>query len=195
DLFPDGMPAAMFDAYVALLGRLADDAAWWSREGDIVLPSAAPVADVHPDADTHIAAGFAAQALRTPDAPVVIDARGPRTYREVAQQAAALRTALEQAGVGVGDTVAVLMPKCAHQLAAVLAIVQAGARTCRSTAASRRCGSRPFCAMHGYARSSACRRSHSTMTVACASISMRCRSIRNGRRAPHATSLPMHWLT
>ena len=127
DLFPDGMPAAMFDAYVALLGRLADDAAWWSREGDIVLPSAAPVADVHPDADTHIAAGFAAQALRTPDAPVVIDARGPRTYREVAQQAAALRTALEQAGVGVGDTVAVLMPKCAHQLAAVLAIVQAGA--------------------------------------------------------------------
>ncbi|MFW2272044.1 condensation domain-containing protein, partial [Burkholderia orbicola] len=59
DLFPDGMPAAMFDAYVALLGRLADDAEWWSRDGDIVLPSATPVADAHPDADTHIAAGFA----------------------------------------------------------------------------------------------------------------------------------------
>jgi len=127
DLFPDGMPSAMFDAYVALLGRLADDAEWWSHAGDLVLPSAAPAADVHPDADTHIAAGFAAQALRTPDAPVVIDAQGARTYRDVAQHAAALRTALEQAGVGVGDTVAVLMPKCAHQLAAVLAIVQAGA--------------------------------------------------------------------
>ncbi|MDN7851746.1 non-ribosomal peptide synthetase [Burkholderia seminalis] len=127
DLFPEGLPTAMFDAYVALLGRLADDAGWWSRAGDIVLPCAAPVADVHPDAETHIAAGFAAQALRTPDAPVVIDAQGARTYRDVAQHAAALRTALEQAGVGVGDTVAVLMPKCAHQLAAVLAIVQAGA--------------------------------------------------------------------
>ncbi|KFG97115.1 peptide synthetase [Burkholderia paludis] len=127
DLFPDGMPAAMFDAYVALLGRLAGDAEWWSRVGDIVLPADAPAADAHPDADTHIAAGFAAQALRTPDAPVVIDAQGARTYRDVAQHAAALRTALEQAGVGAGDTVAVLMPKCAHQLAAVLAIVQAGA--------------------------------------------------------------------
>ncbi|MGY6241192.1 non-ribosomal peptide synthetase [Burkholderia ambifaria] len=127
DLFPDGMPAAMFDAYVALLGRLADDAEWWSRAGDIVLPCASPVTDTHPDADAHIAAGFAAQALRTPDAPVVIDAQGARTYRDVAQHAAALRHALEQAGVGVGDTVAVLMPKCAHQLAAVLGIVQAGA--------------------------------------------------------------------
>ncbi|VBB14763.1 non-ribosomal peptide synthetase [Burkholderia stabilis] len=127
DLFPDGMPAAMFDAYVALLGRLADDAECWSRAGDIVLPSAVPVALAHPDADTHIAAGFAAQALRTPDAPVVIDAQGARTYRHVAQHAAALRTVLEQQGVTVGDTVAVLMPKCAHQLAAVLAIVQAGA--------------------------------------------------------------------
>ena len=76
DLFPDGVPAAMFDAYVALLGRLAAEAEWWSREGDIVLPSAAPAAEIHPDADTHIAAGFAAQALRTPDAPVVIDAQG-----------------------------------------------------------------------------------------------------------------------
>ncbi|WP_431227452.1 amino acid adenylation domain-containing protein [Burkholderia contaminans] len=127
DLFPDGMPAAMFDAYVALVGRLAAEAEWWSREGDIVLPSAAPAAEIHPDADTHIAAGFAAQALRTPDAPVVIDAQGARTYRDVAQHAAALRSALEGAGVGVGDTVAVLMPKCAHQLAAVLAIVQSGA--------------------------------------------------------------------
>lgn len=127
DLFPDGMPSAMFDAYVALLGRLADDAEWWSHAGDLVLPSAAPAAGVHPEADTHIAAGFAAQALRTPDAPVVIDAQGARTFRDVAQHAAALRTALELAGVGVGDTVAVLMPKCAHQLAAVLAIVQAGA--------------------------------------------------------------------
>lgn len=127
DLFPDGMPAAMFDAYVALLGRLADDAECWSREDDIVLPSDVPVAHTHPDADTHIAAGFAEQALRTPDAPVVIDAQGARTYRDVAQHAAALRSVLEQAGVGVGDTVAVLMPKCAHQLAAVLAIVQAGA--------------------------------------------------------------------
>ncbi|WP_316375047.1 AMP-binding protein [Burkholderia anthina] len=127
DLFPHGMPSAMFDAYVALLGRLADDAEWWSRAGDIVLRPPRPSPTCIRTPITHLAAGFAAQALRTPDAPVVIDARGARTYREVAQHAAALRGALERAGVGVGDTVAVLMPKCAHQLAAVLAIVQAGA--------------------------------------------------------------------
>ncbi|MGS0894514.1 amino acid adenylation domain-containing protein [Burkholderia stagnalis] len=127
DLFPDGLPAAMFDAYVGLLGRLAHDDDAWTRTGDVVLPSSPPVAHRHPDADSHIAAGFAAQALRTPDAPVVIDAAGALTYRDVAQRAAALRTALERAGVAPGDTVAVLMPKCAHQLAAVLGIVQAGA--------------------------------------------------------------------
>ncbi|MXN77938.1 amino acid adenylation domain-containing protein [Burkholderia sp. 4701] len=127
DLFPAGMPDAMFDAYVGLLARLASDAAWWQRAGDVVLPSDAPVAQRHPDADTHIAAGFAAQALRTPGATVVIDAAGEHTYRAVAQRAAALRIALERAGVEPGANVAVLMPKSAHQLVAVLGIVQAGA--------------------------------------------------------------------
>ena len=126
DLFPDGVPAAMFDAYVALLGRLAAEAEWWSREGDIVLPSAAPAAEIHPDADTHIAAGFAAQALRTPDAPVVIDAQG---HAPIATSRSTRRRCGQRWNkpASAGDTVAVLMPKCAHQLAAVLAIVQAGA--------------------------------------------------------------------
>jgi pyochelin synthetase len=177
----------MFDAYVALLERLAADAEWWSREGDVVLPSTAPAAEIHPDADTHIAAGFAAQALRTPDAPVVIDAQGARTYRDVAQHAAALRSALEQAGVGVGDTVAVLMPKCAHQLAAVLAIVQAGAAYV-PVDSRRRYGNRRSCATRACVRSSACRRSTSNMMGARASISTRCRSTRNGRRARRARS-------
>ncbi|WP_152989457.1 amino acid adenylation domain-containing protein, partial [Burkholderia pseudomallei] len=127
DLFPAGMPAAMFDAYVALLARLASDAAWWARPGDIVLPSEPPVACAHPDADRHLAADFAAQARRTPDATVVIDAAGAHTYRDVAQRAAAVRAALERAGVAPGDKVAVRMPKGANQLVAVLGIVQAGA--------------------------------------------------------------------
>ncbi|AIP67027.1 peptide synthetase [Burkholderia thailandensis] len=142
DLFPAGMPAAMFDAYVALLARLASDAAWWTRPGDIVLPSEPPVARAHPEAGRHIAAGFAAQALRTPDATVVIDAAGARTYRDVAQRAAAVRAALERAGVAPGDKVAVLMPKGANQLVAVLGIVQAGAAyvpvDCRQPALRRR---------------------------------------------------------
>ncbi|MET5021212.1 hypothetical protein AAHH78_41020, partial [Burkholderia pseudomallei] len=64
DLFPAGIPAAMFDAYDALLARLASDAAWWARPGDIVLPSGPPGACAQPDADRHLAAGCAAQARR-----------------------------------------------------------------------------------------------------------------------------------
>ncbi|AJK46566.1 non-ribosomal peptide synthetase [Burkholderia plantarii] len=128
-LFPAGMPEAMFDAFVALLGRLASDDSWWTRRGDLVLPTMAeaepPPVTTKPDA--HLAAGFAARALSTPQATAIVDQAGSHSYRTIAQRAVALRDALERAGVDVGDRVAVLLPKGIGQAVAVLGIVQAGA--------------------------------------------------------------------
>ncbi|PNW89232.1 hypothetical protein CF640_36660, partial [Burkholderia pseudomallei] len=64
------MPAAMFDAYVAPLARLASDAAVWARPGDIALPSGPPVACAPPAAGRHLAAGAAAPARPPRDGPL-----------------------------------------------------------------------------------------------------------------------------
>ena len=126
-VLPAGMVAQMFQAYVSLLQRLAEDAQVWQARGDIVLPQQRLVPALHAAAeDRNIASGFAAQALRTPDAPVVTDRTATYSYRQVAQYAEAVRVALEGLGVAPGARVGVLLPKSAWQLMAVLGINQLG---------------------------------------------------------------------
>ncbi|WP_455922762.1 amino acid adenylation domain-containing protein [Pseudomonas putida] len=125
-VLPDGMPAAMFAAFCRLLGRLEAEPALWSATADVLaLGRDDAVAGQAPA--RNISAGFAEQALRTPQAWVVSDAQGRFTYRQVAQHAQALRTALERNAVQPGQRVGVLLPKSALQLVAVLGITQAGA--------------------------------------------------------------------
>ncbi|MHA5863658.1 AMP-binding protein, partial [Pseudomonas aeruginosa] len=62
-----------------------------------------------------------------PDATVIHDAAGSYSYRQVAQHASALRRVLEAHGAGRGRRVAVMLPKSAAQLIAVIGILQAGA--------------------------------------------------------------------
>ncbi|WP_263143538.1 non-ribosomal peptide synthetase [Pseudomonas sp. RIT-PI-AD] len=127
-VLPAGMAAQMFEAYVDLLRRLAEDPQVWQAHGDIVLPrqqAPRPPAETAPD--RNIASGFARQALRTPDAPVISDRDGRYSYRQVARHAEAVRTALEALDLAPGARVAVLLPKSAWQLMAVLGITQMGA--------------------------------------------------------------------
>ncbi|MFL1549805.1 amino acid adenylation domain-containing protein [Pseudomonas sp. D47] len=127
-VLPQGMAAQMFDAYVDLLRRLAVDPHVWQARGDIVLPAQRANPQVRASAPArNIATGFAQQALRTPDAPVISDRDGRYSYRQVAQHAAVVRGALEQLGVARGARVAVMLPKSAWQLMAVLGITQMGA--------------------------------------------------------------------
>lgn len=127
-VLPEGMAQQMFAAYVDLLQRLSQDAQLWQARGDIVLPlQQAPRRVDATAADRNIASGFARQALRTPDAPVVSDRHGRYSYRQVAQQAQAVRAALEALEVAPGARVAVMLPKSAWQLMAVLGINQMGA--------------------------------------------------------------------
>ncbi|MDH0303283.1 MULTISPECIES: non-ribosomal peptide synthetase [unclassified Pseudomonas] len=127
-VLPAGMAARMFDAYIDLLRRLAEEAQLWQARGDIVLPrQCAPQLTARQAEDRNIASGVARQALRTPDAQVISDRDGRYSYRQVFQHAEAVRMALEALGVAPGARVGVMLPKSAWQLMAVLGINQLGA--------------------------------------------------------------------
>lgn len=127
-LFPEGQAEAMFEAFVDLLRQLADSPQAWnaSDAGLYAGPVGAPPVAL-PGTERSIAAGFAERAQLSPDAPVIHDAAGSYSYRQIAQHATALRRALEANGVGPGQRVAVLLPRSASQLVAVLGVIQAGA--------------------------------------------------------------------
>ncbi|HDL4919832.1 TPA: amino acid adenylation domain-containing protein [Pseudomonas aeruginosa] len=124
-LFPEGQAEAMFDDFVGLLRRLAQSPRAWT-DGDATEPVEAPPQAL-PGSARSIAAGFAERALLTPDATAIHDAAGSYSYRQVAQHATALRRVLEAHGAGRGRRVAVMLPKSAAQLVAVIGILQAGA--------------------------------------------------------------------
>jgi mycobactin phenyloxazoline synthetase len=132
DLFPPGVIDAMFAHHIDELLRLAaaDDA--WDAPGPSALPAtqravregvnsrgAAPSGEALHD-------GFFRCAGQQPDAPAVFSSSGDLTYAQLRDQALALAAALRANGIGAGDTVAVMGPKTAEQVPALLGILAAG---------------------------------------------------------------------
>src|SRR6185436_4720674 len=70
---------------------------------------------------------FAAQAARTPDAVAVAGIGEELTYRDLERRAAGLALRIVDRGVLPGDRVAILMRPSASRVAAVLAVLAAGA--------------------------------------------------------------------
>lgn len=127
-VFPDAQPEAMFDAYVELLRHLSVNPSDWTTPNHPLAAhglGAEPTA--LPDTARSIASGFAERALATPDAMVIHDSQGSHSFRSIVQWAGALRRALSELEVGAGRKVAVMLPKSAWQLAAVVGIIEAGA--------------------------------------------------------------------
>jgi len=131
-VFASGVVDAMFAHQVDELLRLgaSDDA--WDAPGPSALPAAQRAVR---DAINSRAAvpsgealhdGFFRQVERQPDAPAVFASSGDLSYRQLRDQTLAVAAALGAAGIRAGDTVAVLGPKCAEQLPAVLGILAAG---------------------------------------------------------------------
>lgn len=126
-IFPEGMANAMFEAYYLLLNQLADNAAIWHTTDDILFPertiihyhSIAP----HPN----ISSGIIQQAIKTPQATVIIDSKASYSYQYILQMAMTVSEQLTQLGITSGDRVAIILPKSAEQLMAVLGILQLGA--------------------------------------------------------------------
>jgi len=130
--FPDGVIDAMFARHIAELERLAgDDTAW---EAPTPEPLSAAQRAVRDAANSRTAApsgaalhtGFFASAAARPTATAMIGEARQWTYAELAEEVSAVASALQIAGIKPGDTVAVLGPKGAEQIIALLAILAAG---------------------------------------------------------------------
>lgn len=132
EAFPEGVIDAMFARHIAELERLAvDDTAW---EATTPEPLSAAQRAVRDQANSHTAApsgaalhtGFFASAAARPAATAMIGETRQWTYAELAEEVSAVASALRIAGIMPGDTVAVLGPKGAEQIIALLAILAAG---------------------------------------------------------------------
>ncbi|MGB8388303.1 amino acid adenylation domain-containing protein [Mycobacterium sp.] len=131
-VFAPGVIDAMFAHQIDELLQLArtDDA--WDAPGQPVLPAAQRA--VRDAANSGTAGpsgeglhdGFFRQAARQPDAPAVVSVSGDLSYAQLRDQALAVAAALRAAGIGTGDTVAVMGPKTAEQVPALLGILAAG---------------------------------------------------------------------
>jgi mycobactin phenyloxazoline synthetase len=133
DAFPAGLIDAMFDRHIGELLRLAaDDTAWEASRTSLITAEQRAVRDrcnattAEPSGQP-LHAGFFASAAANPQATAVIGAAGTLTYAELREQVLAVAAALHTAGIKPGDTVAVLGPKGADQITALLGILAAGA--------------------------------------------------------------------
>ncbi len=132
DVFAPGAIDAMFAHHIDELRRLAREDGW-----DVPGPPALPatqraVRDAVNGATAQASGeelheGFFRQAQLQPDAPALFASSGDLSYAQLRDQALAVAAALRAAGVCAGDTVAVLGPKSAEEVPAVLGILAAGA--------------------------------------------------------------------
>ncbi len=131
DAFPTGVIDAMFAHHIDELQRLAaaDD---WNAPDPPALPAtqravrdavngrtAAPSGEALHD-------GFFRRAGQQPDAPAIFSSSGDLSYAQLRSQALTLAAALRATGIRSGDTVAVMGPKTAEQVPALLGILAAG---------------------------------------------------------------------
>jgi len=132
DAFRPGVADAMFGYHLAELSRLATDDSAWDRPDPPSLPAttrairqAVNAATEPPSGDT-LHDGFFRNAQTTPDAPAVFGRDGDLTYGELRKQALAVAATLRENGVGPGDLVALIGPKCVEQIPAALGILAVG---------------------------------------------------------------------
>ncbi|GHE38003.1 hypothetical protein GCM10018785_04500 [Streptomyces longispororuber] len=129
DAFDEGFVEDLIDAYAGTVERLAADGASWVRPaepaGPVPAATAPPARPSGPGAGT-LGQRFLAAAGRTPDAPAVRDDAGVLTYAGLADAAADVAERLVDAGAGVGDLVAVHLPRGRGLVVAVLGALLAG---------------------------------------------------------------------
>ncbi|MCV7017139.1 non-ribosomal peptide synthetase [Mycolicibacterium aichiense] len=129
--FRPGVIDAMFAHHIDEVQRLArEDDAWDSGRGPVLPPSQRAAREAVSTSATPsgkmLHDGFFDLAHRQPDAPAVFSSTGDLTYEDLRLQALAVAAALRAEGLPDGGTVAVLGPKTAEQIPALLGIHAAG---------------------------------------------------------------------
>ena len=132
DVFPAGVIDAMFAHHVDELRRLASASGAWTQPDPPALPAeqravrdAVNGRTAAPSGERCTTASFGVPSSH-PDAPAVLSSSGDLTYGQLRHQALTLAAALRANGIGAGDTVAVMGPKTAEQVPALLGILAAG---------------------------------------------------------------------
>ncbi|SOX52374.1 non-ribosomal peptide synthetase [Mycobacterium ahvazicum] len=132
DAFRPGVAEAMFAYHVAELIRLANDDDAWEAPDPPALPAEQRAVRAKLNGVTTVPSaealhdGFFRCAAAHPDAPAVYSSLGDLTYAQLREQALAVCATLRARGVRRGDAVAVLGPKTAEQIPALLGIHAAG---------------------------------------------------------------------
>ncbi len=132
DLFHEATGQLVADGFTAILHCLADDPDRVVADADIMSPDAfALVTSVWPDggpvADPDATAVAGLWAACAGDAVVAVGADGALTGADVRDLARRIAAAVRAHGVGVSDRVAILLPRGARLLPAILGIWSAGA--------------------------------------------------------------------
>ena len=132
-VFPDGMIGDMFEAYAALLRRIAGDAGIWQEPHPVRLPS---WQQAERDAANATCAAVPAELLHaaldrmartSPERPAILMAGQAMSFGELDVRARDVATRLLREGVTPGDIVAVLAAPGWEQAVAVLGILRTGA--------------------------------------------------------------------
>lgn len=132
-VFPEQMADDMFDVFEQLLHSLSKDGHERLLDGNVALPvwqvderrrvngteATVPTRQLH--------LSVLEQAVATPDSPAVIYEKGYMTYGALAEKAYAVADELRALGCRAQERVGIVMEKCAHQVAAVLGTLCAGA--------------------------------------------------------------------
>jgi amino acid adenylation domain-containing protein len=132
-LFPDGMIADMFDAYVRILDQLASETRGWLTDRFEMLSAefAAQRARINdtarPVRDLRLPDLLTEHVRERPDAPALVAPDRTLSYAEFWAASGRLAWQLREAGVGPGDLVGVVMRKGWEQYVAVYAVLLAGA--------------------------------------------------------------------
>jgi len=135
--FPRGMVDAMFGRYTDAVAALCAGDEGWNADAAVRLPDAQEQvrrtvnATDGPVSGRRLHEGFFDVAKTHPAAPAVVwgfgDDDGLWTYGDLAAEALAVAGALRARGVGLGDSVAVQLPKGRDQILAVLGVLAVGA--------------------------------------------------------------------
>lgn len=127
-----GVVDAMFAHQIDELLRLASSDDAWDLPGSSALSAAqhavrevANSCTAEPSGEG-LHDGFFRQANQQPDSPAIIARSGDLSYAQLREQSLTVAAALQAADIGVGDTVAVLGPKTAEQVPALLGILAVG---------------------------------------------------------------------